>query len=52
MGPFFLEFHSRVQKEQKIKEHIDKPSKEVMDLRKKMRYILNMDNITKDDFFE
>lgn len=52
MGPFFLEFHSRVQKEQKIKEHIDKPSKEVIDIRKKMRYILNMDNITKDDFFE
>lgn len=52
MAPFLLEFQSRVHSEQSTKEHISKPVKSLIDFRKTLRYILNLENIKQEDFFE
>lgn len=52
MDNLLLEFKLRAEDEQDCLESIWKSRKEVLDLRKNMKYILDLDNIGNEDFIE
>lgn len=52
MNPFLIKFKVRVTDEVNAKESMWKDAKSLIKLRQHLRYILNLENLKKDDFIE
>lgn len=52
MNPFLIKFRLRVDDEVDARESIWNDPKKLIKLRQHLRYILNLENLKKDDFIE